>query len=299
LPAGEASTRAARHECALHYSGENENMALQKVRVPDLLEMKRNSRKITMLTAYDATMAGIMDRAGIDVLLVGDSLGMVILGEDTTVGVTLDMMVHHARAVANGAARALVVADLPFLTYHASAGEAIGNAGRLIQAGRAAAVKLEGGRSNAAIVRALSDAGIPVMGHLGLLPQHVHRLGGFRSVGRQADEAERLVEDAHALQGAGAFAVVLECIPSELARRITHELAIPTIGIGAGPYCDGQVLVSYDAFGLFQEFVPRFVKRYGDLGSAMAEFTRAYIEDVRSGRFPAAEHSIAVSGAAE
>ncbi len=258
----------------------------KEVRVPDLLQMKRDSQKITMLTAYDATMAGIMDRAGIDVLLVGDSLGMVILGEDTTVGVTLDMMVHHSRAVANGASRALVVADLPFLTYHASVSQAIGNAGRLMQFGRAAAVKLEGGKSCSAIVRALSEAGIPVMGHLGLLPQHIHVLGGFRSVGKQRDEAERLVEDAHVLQDAGAFALVLECIPADLARRVTSELTIPTIGIGAGPHCDGQVLVSYDAFGLYQGSVPRFVKQYANLGSAMLESARAYIEDVRSGRFP-------------
>jgi len=265
----------------------------KKVRVPDLLEMKRNSQRITMLTAYDATMAGIVDRAGIDVLLVGDSLGMVILGEDTTVGVTLEMMVHHSRAVTNGAARALVIADLPFLTYHASVAEAIGNAGRLIQFGRAAAVKLEGGKSCSGVVRALSEAGIPVMGHLGLLPQHIHKLGGFRSVGKQRDEAERLVDDAHALQDAGAFALVLECIPADLARRVTSELAIPTIGIGAGPHCDGQVLVSYDAFGLYQGSVPRFVKQYADLGSAMMESARSYIEEVRSGRFPAPEHSAA------
>jgi 3-methyl-2-oxobutanoate hydroxymethyltransferase len=265
----------------------------ERVRIPDLLDMKRNARKITMLTAYDATMAGIVDSAGIDVLLVGDSLGMVILGEDTTVGVTLDMMVHHARAVTKGASRALVIADLPFLTYHASVAEAIANAGRLLQVGRAAGVKLEGGRSCSVIVRALTEAGIPVMGHLGLLPQHVHQLGGFRAVGKQREEADRLVEDAHILQEAGAFALVLECIPAELARRLTSELTIPTIGIGAGPDCDGQVLVSYDAFGLFQGFVPRFVKRYADLGAVMRESTRTYIDDVRSGRFPAPEHSIA------
>jgi 3-methyl-2-oxobutanoate hydroxymethyltransferase len=264
-----------------------------KVRVPDLLEMKRSSRKITMLTAYDATMAAIMDRAGIDVLLVGDSLGMVILGEDTTIGVTLDMMVHHCRAVANGAARALVVADLPFLTY-SSVADAICNAGRLLQQGRATAVKLEGGGQSAtSIVRALTEAGIPVMGHLGLLPQHVHTLGGFRAAGSDSAEAERIFENAHALQDAGAFAIVLECIPAELAHHVTSRLSIPTIGIGAGPHCDGQVLVSYDAFGLFQDFVPRFVKRYAHLGTAITEAARAYIEDVRSGGFPSAEHSVA------
>lgn len=267
--------------------------AAGKVRVPALLEMKRTQRKITMLTAYDATMARIMDAAGIDILLVGDSLGMVVLGEDTTVGVTLDMMVHHCRAVSNGAARALVVADLPFLTYHTSVADALRHAGRLMQLGRAYAVKLEGGAAACGVVRALTDAGIPVMGHLGLLPQHIHKLGGFRAVGKNDREAEQLVADAHALEAAGAFALVLESIPVELARRVTHELTIPTIGIGAGPHCDGQVLVSYDAFGLFQGRVPRFVKRYADLGGAMTEATRAYIDDVRGGIFPGAEHSIA------
>ena len=266
-----------------------------EVRVPDLLEMKRAARKITMLTAYDATMAGIMDRAGIDVLLVGDSLGMVVLGDSTTVGVTLDMMVHHCRAVANGASRALVVADLPFLTYHTSTADALRNAGRLIQSGGAAAVKLEGGTASSGVVRALTGAGIPVMGHLGLLPQHVHLLGGFRAVGRCRDEAEQLVADAHALEDAGAFALVLESIPAELAGRVTAEVAIPTIGIGAGALCDGQVLVSYDAFGLYQGLVPRFAKRFADLGAAMTAATRAYIDEVRSGEFPAAEHSIAGS----
>jgi 3-methyl-2-oxobutanoate hydroxymethyltransferase len=263
-----------------------------KVRIPDLLRMKCSGRKITMLTAYDATMARIMDSAGIDLLLVGDSLGMVIVGEDTTIGVTLDMIVHHCRAVSNGASRALIVADLPFLTYQVTLADAIRNAGRLIQSGRAAAVKLEGGKSNCEVVRALTGAGIPVMGHLGLLPQHMHMLGGFRAVGKVHDEAEQLIADAHALQEAGAFALVLESIPAELARQITGQIAIPTIGIGAGPHCDGQVLVSYDAFGLFQGPVPRFVKSYSDAGAAMAEGTRAYIADVRNGTFPAPEHSI-------
>ena len=269
----------------------------EKIRVPDLLGMKRSGRKIAMLTAYDATMAGIMDAAGIDVLLVGDSLGMVVLGEDTTVGVTLDMMAHHCRAVANGAERALIVADMPFLSYHTSEADALRNAGRLIQQGRAAAVKIEGGAAFCGTVRALAAAGIPVMGHLGLLPQHVHRLGGYRPVGKCREEAERLLSDAHALEDAGAFALVLEMIPAELARRVTRELTIPTIGIGAGPHCDGQVLVSYDAFGLFQDFVPRFVKRYAELGAAMADAARAYIDEVRSGVFPAAAHSIAADSA--
>jgi 3-methyl-2-oxobutanoate hydroxymethyltransferase len=275
------------------------NMAKQggKVRVTDLLEMKRKARKIAMLTAYDATMAGIMDGAGIDVLLVGDSLGMVIFGDETTVGVTLEKVIHHCRAVANGVSRALIVADLPFLTYHTGTADAIRNAGRLIQSGGASAVKLEGGAPAAGIVRALTEAGIPVMGHVGLLPQHVHKLGGFRTVGKRHSEAEQLLIDAHAIEDAGAFALVVEKVPAELAQRVTTELSIPTIGIGAGPHCDGQVLVSYDACGLFQGFTPRFVKRYAELGAVMTEATRAYIGEVRSGVFPAAEHSISSAAA--
>jgi 3-methyl-2-oxobutanoate hydroxymethyltransferase len=269
-----------------------------KVRVPDLLKLKRAGQKITMLTAYDATMALLLDRAGVDVILVGDSLGMVVLGEETTVGVTLEMMTHHCRAVTNGATTALVVADLPFLTYQTSTADAVRNAGRLIQHGRAAAVKLEGGVSISETVRALVNAGIPVMGHVGLLPQSVHLLGGFHAVGKNSREAEQVAQDAHALEEAGAFAVVLECVSDELAKRVTEELCIPTIGIGSGPHCDGQVLVSYDAFGLYQGFVPRFVKRYADLGATVTEAARAYIDEVRSGAFPSAEHSISQSTAA-
>ncbi len=261
----------------------------EKVQVPDLLKMKRAGRKITMLTGYDATMATLMDRAGIDVLLVGDSLGMVILGDNSTVGVTLDVMVHHCRAVSQGAARALVVADLPFLTYHASTAEAIDNAGRLFQMGRAQAVKIEGGAAYAPVVQALTAAGMPVMGHVGLLPQHIHSVGGFRSVGKTSAEADQVLADALAIEKAGAFALVLELIPTDLARKISSEIAIPTIGIGAGPHCDGQVLVSYDAFGLFQGHVPRFVKRFANLGSGVTEATRQYIEEVKSGVFPASE----------
>jgi 3-methyl-2-oxobutanoate hydroxymethyltransferase len=269
-----------------------------KVRVPDLLKMKRSGQKITMLTAYDATMALLLDRAGIDVILVGDSLGMVVLGEETTVGVTLDMMAHHCRAVTNGVSTALVVADLPFLTYQTSPADAIRAAGRLIQEGRATAVKLEGGVSVSETVRALVSAGIPVMGHVGLLPQSVHMLGGFHAVGRNSLEAEQILRDARALEAGGAFAVVLECVSAEVAKHVTEELSIPTIGIGSGPHCDGQVLVSYDAFGLFQGFVPRFVKRYADLGAIVTEAARSYIDDVRNGSFPSAEHSISRSSAA-
>ena len=243
-----------------------------------------------MLTAYDATMARLLDRAGIDVLLVGDSLGMVILGHETTVPVTLEDMIHHSRAVAQGARRALVVADMPFLTYQVTAEEAIRNAGRLMQEGGAEAVKLEGGAFIAETVRRLVEVGIPAMGHIGLTPQSVHRLGGFRIVGKTEPEAARLLSDAQALEAAGAFAIVLECIPEAVAAAITAQLKIPTIGIGAGPHCDGQVLVSYDAFGLFDEFTPHFVKQYATLGADMVAAAKQYIAEVEEGRFPVARN---------
>ncbi|HWB87327.1 MAG TPA: 3-methyl-2-oxobutanoate hydroxymethyltransferase [Bryobacteraceae bacterium] len=263
-----------------------------RVRVPELIRRKAQGRKIAMLTAYDATMARVFDRAGIDVLLVGDSLGTVIMGRDTTIPVTLDVMIHHTRAVTHGARRALVVADMPFLTYQVSMEETLRNAGRLIQEGGAAAVKLEGGRPVVEVVRRLSDTGIPVMGHLGLTPQSIHKLGGYRTVGKSDREAAELMDDARALEQAGAFCVVLECTPAEVAEAITAELKIPTVGIGSGPHCDGQVLVCYDAFGLFEEFTPRFVKQYARLGEQLARATQEYIADVQEGRFPAEEHSI-------
>src|SRR5579862_4697799 len=258
----------------------------RKVRAPDLTLMKARGERIVMLTAYDATMARLLDRAGIDVLLVGDSLGQVILGLDTTIPVTLDAVIHHTRAVTRGASRALVVADMPFLTYQVSAEEALRNAARLFQEGGAAAVKLEGGRSLAATVRRLTDAGLPVMGHVGLTPQHVHRLGGMRQQARNDEAAQELILDALALEDAGAFAVVLEAIPDTVAEAVTSRLRIPTIGIGAGPHCDGQVLVSYDILGLFDRFVPPFVKPYARLGDAVVEAARNFAEDVRQGRFP-------------
>ena len=241
-----------------------------------------------MLTAYDATMARILDAAGIDVLLVGDSLGTVILGYGSTIPVTLDAMIHHTRAVANGAPRALVIADLPFLTYQVSLEDAVRNAGRLIQEGGAAAVKLEGGEAVADRVLRLSEIGIAVMGHIGLTPQSEHRLGGYRVVGKTEQEAARLSREARILEQAGAFAVVLECVPFDVAASITAELKIPTIGIGAGPDCDGQVLVSYDALGLFDQFQPSFVKRYANLAEQVAAATKQYISDVQEGRFPSA-----------
>ena len=258
--------------------------APKPVRIPDLLEMKQRGEKITVLTAYDATMARLLDCAGVDVLLVGDSLGMVIMGQETTLEVTLDMMVHHTRAVRNGARHALVVADMPFLTFQTGLDDAVRNAGRLIQEGGAAAVKLEGGRSSASVIARLVEVGIPVMGHVGLTPQSVHQLGGFKKIVGAA--AEKLLDEAKAVQQAGGFAVVLESIPAEIAEEISKGLAIPTIGIGAGPHCDGQVLVSYDALGLFDEFTPPFVKRYAELGKEVVRSAREYIDEVRSGRFP-------------
>jgi 3-methyl-2-oxobutanoate hydroxymethyltransferase len=241
-----------------------------------------------MLTAYDATMARLFDQAGVDILLVGDSLGMVVMGCETTLPVTIDAMVHHCRAVSRGARRALVVADMPFLTAQVSLPDAVRNAGRLVQEGGAAAVKLEGGGAMAEVVARLVDVGIPVMGHLGLLPQSVHQLGGYRRQAREEAEAERLMGDAEALEQAGAFAVVLEAIPEEVAARVTGRLSIPTIGIGAGAGCDGQVLVSYDLLGITAGPVPSFVKQYARLGEQMVAAVEAYADDVRAGRFPEA-----------
>ncbi len=266
-------------------------MPHDRLRIPDLQRKKQLGQKITMLTAYDATMARLLDRAGVDALLVGDSLGMVVLGYDTTIPVTLDAMVHHARAVARGAERAFVVADMPFLSWQASRADAVRNAGRLMQEGGVSAVKIEGGLHAADTVRNLVEIGIPVMAHIGLVPQAIHQLGGYRVAGRTQDEADRLVEDALALEQAGAFAIVLECIPVEVAAAITSKLAIPTIGIGAGPHCDGQVLVSYDAFGLYDEIAPKFVKRYAHLGDEMIAAAKRYIAEVEHGEFPDPEHS--------
>jgi 3-methyl-2-oxobutanoate hydroxymethyltransferase len=261
----------------------------KKVRAPDLTLMKKRGQRIVMLTAYDATMAGIFDKAGIDVLLVGDSLGQVILGLDTTVPVTLDAIVHHTRAVARSSQRALLVADMPFLSYQVTTAQAMRNAARLFQEGGTSAVKLEGGREIVDAVRKLTRAGLPVMGHLGLTPQHVHRLGGMRQQARNDDAIQELFDDALALEDAGIFALVLEAIPAKVARILTSKLRIPTIGIGAGPDCDGQVLVSYDLLGLFDSFVPPFVKRYARLAETIEKAVTEYAEDVRCGVFPKAE----------
>ena len=267
------------------------------VRITDLRRKKQAGEKITMLTAYDTPAARLLDAAGIDVLLVGDSVGMVMLGHESTLPVTLDVMVHHTAAVSRGASHALVVADMPFLSYQVTAPEAIRNAGRLLQEGGAAAVKLEGGRPVAGVVRRLVEIGIPVMGHLGLLPQSVHQLGGYARRGTETREADAIIEDAAVLEAAGAFAVVLESIPAALARTITRQLQVPTIGIGAGADCDGQVLVSADMLGL-SERVPPFVRQYADLRGAIVAAAQAYADDVRSGRFPASARSPAAGRAA-
>ena len=260
----------------------------KKVRVPDLALMKKRGERIVMLTAYDATMARLFERAGVDVLLVGDSLGQVILGLDTTIEVTLDAVIHHTRAVTRGASRPLVVADMPFLSYQVTPEQAMRNAARLFQEGRAAAVKLEGGRAIADTVHRLTAAGLPVMSHLGLTPQHVHCLGGMRQQARDERAAQELLLDALALEEAGAFAVVLEAIPDAVAEAVTARLRIPTIGIGAGPHCDGQVLVSYDLLGLFDQFVPPFVKQYARLGDEIVQAVRTYADQVRQNGFPEA-----------
>ncbi|MGO9268483.1 MAG: 3-methyl-2-oxobutanoate hydroxymethyltransferase [Candidatus Binataceae bacterium] len=275
-------------------------MKNDKVRITELARMKSAGTPITMLTAYDFPFARIFDQAGIDVLLVGDSLGMVVQGADSTLPVTLDEMIYHIRMVARARERALVVGDLPFLTYQVSIEQALGNAGRLIKEGGAEAVKLEGGITMADTIRRLVDIDIPVMGHIGLTPQSVHRMGGHRVQGRRSGHGpgcrERLLEDAAAVEQAGAFAMVLEGIPVELANEITQRAAIPTIGIGAGPGCDGQVLVMHDLLGLSESFVPRFAKPYANLWRDSAAAATSYIREVRERAFPAAEHCYGLKG---
>jgi 3-methyl-2-oxobutanoate hydroxymethyltransferase len=263
------------------------------VTAPDLAARKRRGERLTMLTAYDTPTARILDEAGCDVILVGDSVGMVVLGRDTTLPVTLDEMIHHTSAVRRGVSRALLVGDMPFLSYHTSPADAVRNAGRFVQDAGAAAVKMEGGRRRLPVVRAVLDAEIPVMGHLGLTPQSFHRLGGFRVQGKSAEAAHELMEDARALADAGVFALVLEGIPADLARAITREVRCPTFGIGAGPDCDGQVLVLHDLLGLTFTPPPRFVRRYADLRRVIGEAVGRYLEDVRDGSFPAAAETYA------
>jgi 3-methyl-2-oxobutanoate hydroxymethyltransferase len=264
---------------------------LRKVTLHTLQAKKERGEPISMLTAYDFPTARALDRAGVDAVLVGDSLGMVVLGYDTTLPVTMDDMLHHAKAVARGARRAHLVGDMPFLSYQASVEDALRNAGRFLQEGGMNAVKLEGGREILPAVRALVAAGIPVVGHVGLTPQKVHQLGGFRTQGKSAAAARTLLEDSQALEDAGCHLLVLEAIPDRLAGLITRRLSIPTIGIGAGAACDGQVLVTHDLLGLTDGFAPKFVKRYANLADEMTRAFGAYIEDVSARRFPEPAHA--------
>ncbi|HRC58418.1 MAG TPA: 3-methyl-2-oxobutanoate hydroxymethyltransferase, partial [Kofleriaceae bacterium] len=263
-------------------------MKTPRVTIHTLQQMKARGEKISVLTAYDATFARLFDEAGVDVLLVGDSLGMVVQGHDTTLPVTLEEMSYHCRAVARGARRAHIVGDLPFMTYQASIEQGLNSAGLLMKDGGCHSVKLEGGAVHAELVRRLVAAGIPVMGHIGLTPQSFHQLGGFKVQGRGREGRERLLADARALEEAGAYAIVLEAIPADIAAEITGAVSVPTIGIGAGAGCDGQVLVCYDMLGMDESFKPRFVRRFASLGRAVSEATAAYVQELREGTFPAA-----------
>ena len=264
----------------------------KKVTTLTFRQKKERGEVISMLTAYDYPTAIAMDRAGVDAILVGDSLAMVVLGYENTLPVTMEEMLHHSRAVARGAKSALLVGDMPFMSYQVSVEEAVRNAGRFLQQGGMDAVKLEGGRERVDAIRAITGAGIPVMGHLGLTPQSINLLGGFRAQGKTAAAAKRLVEDALLLEEAGCFSIVLESVPARLADLITKRLSIPTIGIGAGAGCDGQVLVTHDVLGLFDRFTPKFVKKYADFHGAMQTVFADYIEDVETKRFPAQEHTV-------
>ncbi len=263
----------------------------KKVTVPRVVAKKAAGEKITMVTAYDYPAARLVDRAGVDIILVGDSLGMVVLGYEDTTKVTMDEMLHHSRAVARARPRALVVGDMPFGTFQASPDDAVRNAVRFVQEGGAEAVKLEGGQAVASAAASIVAAGIPVMGHIGLTPQSVHALGGYRVQGRTSEAESQLLRDAASLEAAGVFAVVLEGIPLKLGRRITEALRVPTIGIGAGPYCDGQVLVLHDLLGFFDGFAPKFAKPYADLNTVIVEAVERFRADVEAGAFPDRDHS--------
>jgi len=256
------------------------------VTVPEVRAAKGSGRRLVMLTAYDCPTARLLDAAGVDLILVGDSVGNNVLGYDSTLPVSMDEMLHHTRAVARGVRRALVVADMPYLSYQTGRRDAIRNAGRFLKEAGAAAVKIEGGRRRAGLVRALLEAEIPVMGHVGLTPQSVHLMGGYRVQGKRVDEARALVEDARALEEAGIFSLVLEGMPEAVGRMITEAAGVPTIGIGAGRHCDGQVLVFHDLYGLNPGPLPRFARRYADLAGVITEATERFIADVRSGAFP-------------
>ena len=270
-------------------------MGDKKITIVDLQNKKEAGEAITMLTAYDYPTGVLVDRAGIDIILVGDSLAMVVLGYENTVSVTMDEMLHHCRAVARGAKNPLLVGDMPFMSYQVDVREAIRNAGRFLKEGSMDVVKLEGGCDMAPTVKAIVDAGIPVMGHIGLTPQSISKLGGYRVQGKDVATAIALVDDALALEEAGAFSMILEAIPSPVAEIITSRVSIPTIGIGAGPHCDGQVLVIHDLIGLFDRFVPKFVRKYADIFPTIAEALKQYRQDVTDGAFPGPEHSYAMS----
>ena len=269
----------------------------KKNTVSTISEQKKSGDKITMLTAYDYSTAKLADEAEVNTILVGDSLGMVMLGYEDTLSVTMEDMLHHTKAVTRGAKNALVVADMPFMSYQTSVYDAVVNAGRLIKEGRAQAVKLEGGAAVAEQIRAICDAQIPVVAHLGLTPQSVNAFGGFKVQGKTAERAKQLIEDAKIVEKAGAFAVVLECIPAPLAEKITESINIPTIGIGAGAGCDGQVLVYQDMLGMFGGFTPKFAKRYENVGEIMVNAFKKYIDEVKTGVFPSEEHSFKLSDA--
>ncbi len=267
----------------------------KKVTVNLIQEMKRRGEPTSMLTAYDYPTALVMDQAGLNIILVGDSLGMVVLGYENTLPVSMDEMIHHCKAVARGAKYALLVGDMPFMSYQADATDAVRNAGRFLQEGGMNAIKLEGGRERAETIQAIVNAGIPVMGHLGLTPQSVHKLGGYRPQGRDAEAALRLVEDAQILQEAGCFSLVLESIPGKLAKLVSGRLDIPTLGIGAGAGCDGQVLVTHDLLGIFERFTPRFVKRYAHLAEDMRRAFNEFNDEVKTHAFPGPEHTVEMS----
>lgn len=267
---------------------------MAKVTTATLKDKKINGKKITMLTSYDYSLAGMVDAAGIDMILVGDSLGNVVLGYENTLSVTMEDMLHHTKAVVRATKNAMVVADMPFLSYHISIPEAVRNAGRFIQEAGAQSVKLEGGVERVDTIKAILDAQIPVVGHIGLTPQSVNQFGGFKVQGKDMETAKKLIRDAKALDEAGACSVVLECVPSALARMISEEVSIPTIGIGAGPYCDGQVLVINDMLGMFTGHIPKFVKKFANLQPLIMEALEQYRQEVMDGSFPAEEHGFTI-----
>lgn len=270
-------------------------MSKQKISIQRLREMKIRGHKSTMVTAYDYPTAVLVDQSPIEMILVGDSLGMTMLGYDSTVPVTMEEMIHHLRPVVRGARNTFIVGDMPFGSYNESISQAIYNANRIMKEGMADCVKLEGGVTVASTVKAMVDGGIPVMGHIGLTPQTASLLGGFKVQGKDTESAKKLLEDALAIEAAGAFSVVMECVPTPLAKMITEQLNIPTIGIGAGPYCDGQVLVYHDMVGLYQRFTPKFVKPYASLGRQVSAALEQYVQEVVSGSFPGPEHSFGMS----